>query len=114
MLRVYGIKTCDSVRKALRFLKANDIPHTFIDMRETPVGCDTMERWLEHADIGTLFNAKSTTYRQLDLKSKGLDDEGKKAWLCRENLLIKRPVIEKDGTLIVGFDETRYEKEFLS
>lgn len=114
MLRVYGIKSCDSVRKALRFFKTHDIDCTFVDFRETPVGCDTVETWLTHSDVATLFNARSTTYRNLDLKSKNLDDAGKKAWLCRENMLIKRPVIEKDGTLVVGFDASRYEKEFLS
>jgi len=114
MLRVYGIKTCDSVRKALRFFKTHAISYEFVDMRETPVGCDTIETWLTQCDVATLFNAKSTTYRTLGLAALALDDAGKKAWLCRENLLIKRPVIEKEGTLIVGFDASRYEKEFLS
>ena len=113
MIRVYGIKTCASVRKALRFFKDKNINYKFIDFKKEPVGCEKVEEWLKKADIEILFNAKGTKYRQLKLKELNLDSVGKKEWLCKENLLIKRPIIELDsGEVVVGFDEEKY-KNFL-
>jgi len=112
-MKVYGIKTCGSVKKALKFFKDNNIEYEFIDLKKEPVGCDKIEEWLEYVDINTLMNKKGTKYRQLKLKELNLDEEGMKEWLCRENLLIKRPVIELDnGEIIVGFDEDKYKEIF--
>ncbi|EDM23438.1 Spx/MgsR family RNA polymerase-binding regulatory protein [Caminibacter mediatlanticus TB-2] len=110
-MKVYGIKTCGSVRKALKFFEKKGIEYEFIDFKKSPVGCDKIEEWLQKVDINTLFNKKGTKYRQLKLKELNLDEEGMKEWLCRENLLIKRPVIELDnGDVIVGFDEDKYKE----
>ncbi|BDY12284.1 arsenate reductase family protein [Hydrogenimonas cancrithermarum] len=113
MIRLYGIKTCDSVRKAVKFLKARNIDFEMVDFRNTPVGCDTIDRWLERVPVAKLFNTRGTTYRTLNLKSLALDDAAKRAWLCKENMLIKRPVVETDdGEVIVGYDENRYKEIF--
>jgi len=113
MIKVYGIKTCGSVRKALKFFKDNEIDIEFIDIRKNPQDCKTIDRWLKDVDINTLFNNKGTKYRQLGLKELNLDADGKKEWLCKENMLLKRPIIEFDGKTIVGFDEDRYKELFL-
>jgi Spx/MgsR family transcriptional regulator len=65
MVTVYGIKNCDSVRKALRFFKNHEIAYELIDFRETPVDEATIRRWLENTDLKTLFNTRGTTYRTL-------------------------------------------------
>jgi len=86
-----------------------------VDFKTTPVGCDTIDRWLQHVPINKLFNTRGTTYRTLKLKELNLDDAGKRAWLCKENMLIKRPVIETDdGKVIVGYDEIRYKELLLA
>lgn len=108
MLKIYGIKNCDSVRKAIKFLKANDIAYAFIDFRETPVNDQTIASWLKYTDIKTLFNTRGTTYRTLKLKELDLSDEEKQKWLAKENMLIKRPVITLDNNVIVGYNETLY------
>ena len=108
MLKIYGIKNCGSVRKAIKYLKSNDIAYEFIDFRETPVEQATIVSWLEHTDIKTLFNTRGTTYRTLKLKELALNDEDKKMWLSKENMLIKRPVIEFDNKVIVGYNESQY------
>lgn len=113
MIQVYGIKNCDSVKKALVFFKKNNLEFTLHDFKTQPVGCDKVSSWLQIIPIKTLFNAKSTTYRTLGLKEKNLDDSGMAEWLCKENLLIKRPVIEFNGTLVVGFNEDNYQGAFL-
>jgi Spx/MgsR family transcriptional regulator len=108
MLKIYGIKNCDSVRKAINYLKSHDIKYEFIDFRETPVGHDTIASWLQHTDINTLFNSRGTTYRTLKLKELSLSDTDKQTWLAKENMLIKRPVIVFDNKVIVGYNESQY------
>ena len=112
-MKVYGIKTCGSVKKALKFLDERGIKYEFVDFKKIPATCEKIEEWLQKIDIDTLFNKRGTKYRQLKLKELNLDDEGKKEWLCKENLLIKRPVIELDnGEIVVGFDEEKYKEIF--
>ena len=111
-MKVYGIKTCGSVKKAIKFFKDRNIEFEFIDLKKEPVGCEKIEEWIKKVGIDTLFNKKGTKYRTLKLKELNLDDESKKEWLCKENLLIKRPVIELDEKVIVGFDEEKYKEMF--
>ncbi len=108
MLKIYGIKNCDSVRKAIKYLKSHEVPYEFIDFRETPVSSDTIGIWLQSTDIKTLFNTRGTTYRTLKLKALDLSDEEKEQWLAKENMLIKRPVITVDNNVIVGYNESQY------
>lgn len=110
MVEIYGIKNCDSVRRALKYLKAHDIPYHFTDFKETPVDEQTIRRWLETSDLKTLFNTRGTTYRTLKLKELNLNDEEKVQWLAKENMLIKRPVIAFDGKVIIGYNESEYQK----
>jgi arsenate reductase len=114
MVKVYGIKNCDSVKKAVKFLKEHQIAYELIDFKTAPVTCTAVNRWLKKADISALFNTRGTTYRKLGLKELGLNDEEKAQWLCKENMLIKRPVIEYGEKVLVGFDQNNYEKELLS
>lgn len=113
MVRLYGIKNCDSVKKAIGFLRSHAIAYEFIDFKTDPVGCDTLKPWSEQAGIKTLLNTRGTTYRTLKFKELGLNEEEKLMWLCKENLLIKRPVLEKDGTVTVGFTREDYENLFV-
>jgi len=108
MIKVYGIKNCDSVKKALKFFKNNNIKYTLHNFKEEPIGCDKISHWLEKVEITKLFNSRSTTYRTHKLKELNLDTNGQKKWLCKENLLIKRPVIEFEDKVIVGFNEEQY------
>ena len=111
MLKIYGIKNCDSVRKAIKYLKAQEIPYEFVDFRETPVGESEVNEWLKHADIKTLFNTRGTTYRTLKLKELDLSDDDKRTWLSKENMLIKRPVITFDDSVIIGYNASEYLKK---
>ncbi len=113
MLHVYGIKNCDSVKKALNFFKDHRIEYRFHDFRAESLECQKIKYWLAHIELAKLFNTRSTTYRNLKLKECDLSDDDKAAWLCKEPMLIKRPVVEYDGKVRVGFDQTQYEGEFL-
>jgi len=113
MLKVYGIKNCDSVKKALAFFKKNSIEYELFDFKTQELPCSKISEWSKVVGIKALFNSRSTTYRNLKLKELNLDEEGQKEWLCNENLLIKRPVIESDNETIVGFNEEIYQRSFL-
>jgi len=113
MIQVYGIKNCDSVKKAIKFFKNNNLEYTLFDFKTQDLPCEKISSWLEKTEIKTLFNARSTTFRNLKLKELNLEPKAQEEWLCKENLLIKRPVIEYDEKLIVGFNEENYQKSFL-
>ena len=112
MIRVFGIKNCDNVRKAIKLLREKTIEFTFNDFRETPVSKEEILSWIKNgASLDELFNNRGTTYRTLKLKELNLDDEGKIAWLAKENMLIKRPVIVlDDNSVLVGYNETEIRK----
>jgi Spx/MgsR family transcriptional regulator len=110
---IYGIKTCGSVRKALKFFKENGIEYEFFDFKKEQVNETKIREWLTKTDIKKLFNNRGTKYRTLKLKELNLDDEGKISWLAKENMLIKRPVVEYNNELIVAFDESVYKEIFL-
>ncbi len=113
MVQLYGIKNCDSVKKALKFFKENDIAYKLHDFKSESIGCDTVNLWLKHVELSKLFNTRGTTYRNLKLKDFNLSDDEKVSWLCKENMLIKRPVVQHNNKIIVGFDDNEYKGEFL-
>lgn len=114
MVRVYGIKNCDSVKKAIKFLKEHDLEYELHDFKKEPVACSKIEKWSKSVEMKQLFNSRGTTYRTLKLKELDLDDDQKLEWLCKENMLIKRPVIEySSNKILVGFDESIYTKGLL-
>jgi len=112
LLKIYGIKNCDSVRKAIKFFKAKEISYEFIDFREAAVNIEDITQWLTLSDTKTLFNTRGTTYRALNLKELNLNEEEKSKWMAKENMLIKRPVIRFENQIIIGYNEAKYEEEF--
>ena len=113
MITVYGIKTCGSVRNALKFFKDNNIEVEFFDFKKETPASDKIKDWTTKADINVLFNNKGTKYKTLNLKELNLDNNGKYEWLCKEPLLFKRPVIEFDDKVLVAWDEEVYKNTFL-
>lgn len=109
---IYGIPTCGSVRNARKFFKDNEIEMEFVDFKKTSVDCEKVDTWIKGSDIEVLFNNKGKKYRDLKLKDLNLDDAGKREWLCKDNMLFKRPVIEYKGQIIIGWDEDKYKEIF--
>jgi len=113
-MTIYGIKTCSTVGKARKFMKENGIDFEFVDYKVESVGEEKIREWLKQLDINVLFNNHGTKYRDLKLKELNLDDEGKIAWMAKENYLLKRPVIEYgDGKVHVTYNEDEYRELFL-
>jgi arsenate reductase len=104
MIKVYGIKNCDSVRKTLKFLGNNDISFQFIDYRDTPISAEKLTDWIAKVGLEKLINKRSKTYKELTHKT--LNNQ-----IILEHItLIKRPVIETNQNVIVGFDEQTLQK----
>jgi arsenate reductase len=104
-MRIYGIKTCDSCRKARRFLSENGIDHHWHDLRDDGLDVATVQAWLSAVGAETLVNRRSTTWRELDelQRVEAMSAIGSAAVLARHPTLIKRPVIDLDGDILVGF-----------
>jgi len=117
MINIYGIKTCNTVRKAIKFCKDSNLDYTFIDFRATPLNSEKIKYFATKVDIAILFNNRGTKYKDLGLKELHLDDNGKLEWLCKENMLLKRPVIEyrknNEDKVMVSFNEEIYREELL-
>ncbi|GAB4356086.1 MAG: ArsC family reductase [Kiloniellaceae bacterium] len=107
MIVVYGLKNCDSCRKAAKLLEAAGRPFRFHDLRADGLPRDRLAQWLATAGWETLLNRRSTTWRDLPAAEKaGLDAAAAGRLLERHPTLIKRPVVELDGAasgrLLVG------------
>ena len=114
MISIYGIKTCNSVRKAIKFCKDHDLEFIFIDFRVTPLDCNKIDYFISKSDINILFNNRGTKYRDLKLKDLNLTDTQKATWLCKENMLLKRPILEYNGNIIVSFNKEDYIEKLIN
>jgi Spx/MgsR family transcriptional regulator len=107
MLKVYGIKNCDTVRKALKWLTAEGISHEFQDFRADPVNIDTIAKWDAALGRDRLVNKRGTTYRQQDDDIKeALAGATPYEILSETPTLMKRPVFEFGDQICVGFTDT--------
>lgn len=110
MITLYGIKTCDTVRKARRWLDAQKLEHSFHDFRSDGLPADLLEGWVAQLGWEVLLNRASTTYRQLPPEAKEQLDQARASALMLEHpTLIKRPVIVCNGQARVGFRETEWQ-----
>lgn len=114
MTTVYGIKTCDTVRKTLSWFKQKDIAFDFHDYRVEGIDKKKLEQWSTKLGWETLLNKKSTTWRSLtpDEQLAIKDKQSAITILLKNPTLIKRPVIENRDVLLVGFDEKKLEEQF--
>ena len=109
MLTIYGIKNCDTVRKALKFLSSKSLSYEFIDYRDNPISKDLFEIMKQGVGIDLLINKRSTTFKVLTDKQKQTINY---ELVTQYPTLIKRPVLIKNRNVMVGFSEKKY-LEFL-
>lgn len=113
---LYGIKNCDTVRKARKWLDNNNIDYHFHDFRDDGLDPKRLQSWIQQAGYNTVVNKKSTRYRQFDDTQKILLADPTAIQLLLEYpTLIKRPVLEqKNGEILIGFSEKHYQKYLLT
>ncbi len=108
MLTVWGLKTCDTCKKALKWLADEGIAHAVKDVRADGVPASELARWIDVVGWETLVNKSSTTWRGLaDGDKEGLDAAKAKALLAAHPTLIKRPVFVLGDDIIVGFRDAQ-------
>ncbi|ABE57921.1 ArsC family reductase [Chromohalobacter israelensis] len=109
MITLYGIKTCDSCRKARRALDTQGTAYRYHDLREDGLDAERLDAFLARSDWKTLLNTRSTTWRGLDEADKrDLDAASARALLLAHPTLLKRPVLETPDRLLVGFQAEAY------
>ena len=110
---IYGIKNCDTMKKARTWLDDHAIEAEFHDYKASGIDRAHLERWCSEAGWETVLNRAGMTFRKLDDADKqDLDQEKAIALMLAQPSMIKRPVVEKDSRLIVGFKPERYEQFF--
>jgi Spx/MgsR family transcriptional regulator len=106
---IYGIKNCDTMKKAFRWLEDHGVAFDFHDYKQAGVSRDALERWCDAAGWESVLNRRGTTFRKLpDAAKADLDRNKAIALMLEQPSMIKRPVLETRGTIEVGFRPERY------
>jgi arsenate reductase len=112
-MTVYGIKNCDTMKKARAWLDAHGIAHEFHDYKTKGIESERLGTWAKAVGWETLLNRSGTTFRKLADRDKAALDEKKAiALMTASPTLIKRPVLDLGDRIIVGFKPDTYEKAF--
>jgi len=111
MLTLYGIKNCDTVKKARRWLEDHGIECQYHDFRQDGLDKKQLSGWVEQLGWEVILNKRSTTWRNLPDKDKSITTDSQAIKLLSANpTLIKRPVVQSNKMLLVGFNETEFKK----
>jgi arsenate reductase (glutaredoxin) len=110
---IYGIKNCDTMKKARRWLDDHKIAYAFHDYKSEGIDRARLENWSKVVGWETILNRSGTTFRALPESAKdGLTKAKAVALMLEQPSMIKRPVLDVDGTLLVGFKTDAYEAAF--
>ena len=113
MTTIYGIKNCDTVKKACRWLDDNNIDYQFHDFRKDGLSQSKVKQWANHVDWEILLNRRGTTWRKIsDSQKESINKSNAIKLMIEQPTLIKRPVIEHNKTIVVGFSEDSYKETF--
>jgi Spx/MgsR family transcriptional regulator len=110
-ITIYGIKNCDTMKKARAWLDSHGVAYQFHDYKTAGIDRKRLEAWSQKLGWETLLNRAGTTFRKLpEAQKEGLDAEKAMALMLAEPSMIKRPVLDLGGgTLLVGFKPEVYQ-----
>ncbi len=109
---LYGIKNCDTMKKARRWLDERQLGYRFHDYRVDGISLETLQQFLIHTPWQALLNTRGSTWRKLDEQERrqATNAKGALQLMVSQPAVIKRPVLQRqDGSLLVGFDPLEYE-----
>ena len=106
-IKVYGIKNCDTVKKAIVYLNDCGIDFEFIDFRQNPISQQVLKKMVDSVGWELLINKRSTTYRSLSEEEKSNINYD---LVLSLPTLIKRPILIQGENIMVGFDKIQYDK----
>jgi arsenate reductase len=113
-ISLYGIKNCDTMKKARAWLDEHGVRYEFHDYKVEGIERVKLETWCKLVGWETLLNKSGTTFRKLpDTKKAHLDERKALTLMIEQPSMIKRPVLERDGELLVGFLASAYAKFFV-
>ena len=113
MITLYGIRNCDTVKKARGWLDRHGVAYAFHDYKAEGADEARLRRWAGEVGWERLLNRAGTTFRKLpDAEQRDLDEAKALRLMLAQPSMIKRPVIESDGKLIVGFKPEDYSAAF--
>jgi len=106
---LYGFASCDTVKKARKWLEANGVAHEFFDYRKDRLDPEIVDGWFGRAGWEAVLNRNSATFKELpDERKSGIDAARAKTMILAETNLIKRPVLDTGKTLLFGFKADAY------
>ncbi len=109
MITLYGIKNCDTVKKARNWLETNNHPYQFHDFRENGLSSEQVKQWLSEFGWETLINKRSTSWKELDEQTRNqLDNASAVAAILARPTLIKRPLMDYGKGKVLGFKADNY------
>jgi len=110
---IHGIKACDTMKKARAWLDANAIAHEFHDYKTQGIDEATLRNWVQQVGWEVLLNRAGTTFRKLpEADRANLNADKAIRLMLAQPSMIKRPVLEVNGTLLVGFKPETYAAQF--
>lgn len=113
MTKLYGIPNCDTMKKARKWLEANDVNYEFHDYKKLGVNEAQLRGWVNELGWEVLLNRRGMMWRKVPGEVKeGIDEESAIGLMLETPSIIKRPVLESGDSLLVGFDESRYRSLF--
>jgi arsenate reductase len=111
-LRIYGIRNCDTMKKAFAWLNDHGLAFEFVDYRQQGISADQLAEWSKRCDWKLLLNTRGTTWRKLaEEQHRDIDESRALQLMAAHPSLIKRPLIDCGDHLLVGFDRQRYASE---
>ncbi|HKU55054.1 MAG TPA: ArsC family reductase [Rhizomicrobium sp.] len=113
MTTIYGIKNCDTMKRARAWLEAHKVAHQFHDYKVAGIDKNTLEDWAKKVGWEILLNRAGTTFKKLpDADKQNITEKKAIALMLAQPSMIKRPVLEAKGKLTVGFKPEEYKKLF--
>jgi arsenate reductase len=110
---LHGIKACDTMKKARVWLDGHGVAYGFHDYKAVGIDAATLKRWAGQVGWEVLLNRSGTTFRALpDAAKQALDEDKAIALMVAQPSMIKRPVLDIDGRLLVGFKPEQYAAAF--
>lgn len=110
---MFGIKNCDTIKKARAWLDATRIAYSFHDYKAVGIDADVLRGWVDEAGWESVLNRAGTTFRQLpDADKQGIDAAKAIGLMLANPSMIKRPVLVADGRLLIGFKPDGYSAFF--
>jgi arsenate reductase len=110
---LYGIKNCDTVKKARNWLTGHEVDYQFHDFREQGIQREVVTAWVSQLGWETVLNKRSTSWKQLDEASRAaMDTNSAIDHIVANPTLVKRPLLDRDGRFSVGFNSSDFQNYF--